>query len=179
VNNYPTYAFTKNIDYGVIARFLSFAWIMFVCVLTQQMLQEKQTRIKEVMFIMGFKQRLFWIGWATVAVCSGLLVCAVMTIGGKMVFWSQASIVWIVAVVIGMMLACITFSFLCYTVMSKASSGTLFAAAWIVVWTMLSDTIAGQITVDNMVFFGWNFVFLPTPSPSSSFSFYDLLCYYF
>ena len=125
----------------------------------------------------------------------------------------QADIAWIVAVVAGMMLCCITFSFLCYTVMlpipqttnrkpqtsnfqpqtptqvmTKASYGTLFAAAWIVVWTMLSDTIAGagaaaaaaaavsaagviiitisttnpcspgQITVDNMVFFGWNFV---------------------
>jgi hypothetical protein len=121
--------------------------------------QEKQTRIKEVMFIMGFQQvmmmitimfmmmllllvvmnvtrfeqRWFWVGWAAVAVCkpqtpntnlptptfnqeflnpkpktlnpklktpkpqtlnpkqvcSGLLVCTVMIVGGKMVFWSQ------------------------------------------------------------------------------------------
>jgi len=43
-------------------RYLNYSWIFFVCVLTQQMLKEKEAKIKEIMFIMGFSPRLFWLG---------------------------------------------------------------------------------------------------------------------
>ena len=41
---------------------MNFSWILFVCALTQQMLKEKEAKIKEIMFIMGFSPRLFWLG---------------------------------------------------------------------------------------------------------------------
>jgi hypothetical protein len=41
---------------------LMFSWMPFICALVVQMLKEKEARIKEIMFIMGFQPRLFWLG---------------------------------------------------------------------------------------------------------------------
>jgi hypothetical protein len=41
---------------------LVYSWIPFISALVQQMLKEKEAKIKEVMFIMGFQPRLFWLG---------------------------------------------------------------------------------------------------------------------
>jgi hypothetical protein len=43
---------------------LMYSWIPFISALIQQMLKEKEARIKEIMFIMGFQPRLFWLGCA-------------------------------------------------------------------------------------------------------------------
>jgi len=43
---------------------LMYSWIPFISALIQQMLKEKEAKIKEIMFIMGFQPRLFWLGYA-------------------------------------------------------------------------------------------------------------------
>ena len=71
---------------------LMYSWIPFISALIQQMLKEKEAKIKEIMFIMGFQPRLFWLGytrmklqpshrdvdtfcsWTMVALLSGSLV---------------------------------------------------------------------------------------------------------
>jgi hypothetical protein len=74
-----------------------YSWIPFIVALVYQMLKEKEARIKETMFIMGFQPRLFWLGyvssvklhcthhavdllcrWTIVALISGSLVSQVM-----------------------------------------------------------------------------------------------------
>jgi hypothetical protein len=45
--------------------YLIYAWIPFIVALVFQMLKEKEARIKETMFIMGFQPRLFWLGYAS------------------------------------------------------------------------------------------------------------------
>jgi hypothetical protein len=42
-----------------------YAWIPFIVALVYQMLKEKEARIKETMFIMGFQPRLFWLGYVS------------------------------------------------------------------------------------------------------------------
>jgi hypothetical protein len=42
-----------------------YSWIPFIVALVYQMLKEKEARIKETMFIMGFQPRLFWLGYVS------------------------------------------------------------------------------------------------------------------
>ena len=75
-----------------------------------------------------------------------------------MVLFPSTSFASILFSVIGMLFACISFSFLIYTCVNRSSHGLLIAMAWIVVWNILYPTIETAITADAMAAFGWNFV---------------------
>ena len=85
-------------------------------------------------------------------------VALILIIGGSLVLFPSTNFSSILFSVIGMLFACISFSFLIYTAVNRSSYGLLIALAWMVVWTILYPIIETSITANGMAAFGWNFV---------------------
>ena len=86
-----------------------------------------QVKIKELMFIMGFRPKLFWLGWLLSALIFALPMTLLTIIVGAFTFWRTVSAVFYVFTVIGFVLAGITFCFMMYSLFNKAIYGVYFA----------------------------------------------------
>jgi hypothetical protein len=61
-----------------------------------------------------------------------------------------------------MLFACISFSFLIYTVVDRSQSGVVFALAWFVVSDSFYANIESDLTPNGMAALGWNFIMANT-----------------
>ena len=87
-----------------------------------------QVKIKELMFIMGFRPKLFWLGWLLSALIFALPMAVLTIIVGAFTFWRTVSAVFYVFTVIGFVLAGITFCFMMYSLFNTAIYGVYFCA---------------------------------------------------
>jgi hypothetical protein len=83
-----------------------------------------QVKIKELMLIMGFRPKLFWLGWALSAFVFALPMSILTMVVGAFTFWRHVSAVFYVFTVLGFVFAGITFCFMMYSVFNKAIYGS-------------------------------------------------------
>jgi hypothetical protein len=100
-------------------------WFYDVTVISDDI---SQVKIKELMFIMGFRPKLFWLGWLLSALIFALPMAVLTIIVGAFTFWRTVSAVFYVFTVIGFVLAGITFCFMMYSLFNKAIYGVYFSA---------------------------------------------------
>ena len=82
-----------------------------------------QVKIKEMMFIMGFQPKLFWLGWLLSAFLFALPMSLLTIIVGAFTFWRTVSAAFYVVTVFGFVLAGTTFCFVMYSAFNKAIYG--------------------------------------------------------
>jgi ABC-type Na+ efflux pump permease subunit len=86
-----------------------------------------QVKIKEMMLIMGFRPKLFWLGWLLTAFAFALPMLLLTIIVGSFTFWRAVSAAFYIFTVFGFVLAGVTFCFVMYSAFNKAIYGSCAA----------------------------------------------------